>query len=336
MKNKTDLIHLYKVFVVNKNSFFKATLIFFILSVFYVFSKSDYYESNISLYAAGELDESSLLGQYGGIAENLGISMVPSSNYYIPDIIDSRSLKKEIVLKKWNTHKFENPVNLIEYWEIDNPGMIGTVISATKAIFKTDYFKNDKISQLDKAIEELNNLIYVDEKNSGLIVVSVSMEEPQLASEISNYISKYLVNFIKYQQKVFADKSKDFILERMELAEQDLSFSEDKLIEFRKKNPLVLDTPDLQLYRARLSRSVEVNQQVFITLREQLEIAKIESNKERLYINILDEAYPNPSKSGPQRLFLILVITFSGFLISLLSYVLLINFRLVKNEIESN
>ena len=91
------------------------------------------------------------------------------------------------------------------------------------------------------------------------------MQEPILASDISNFISQYLVEFIKIQQKIFADKSKDFIIERLNLAEQDLSESEDKLTDFRKINPLILDTPDLQLSRARLLRSVEVNHHVYIT-----------------------------------------------------------------------
>ena len=71
----------------------------------------------------------------------------------------------------------------------------------------------------------------------------------------------------------------------MNLAKEELNDSEEKLTVFRKKNPLVLDTPDLQLQRARLLRSLDVNQQVFITLREQFEIAKIEASKERLFIN---------------------------------------------------
>ena len=120
--------------------------------------------------------------------------------------------------------------------------------------------------------------------------------------KIANYISQYVVDFIKNQQKSFANKTKEFVLERMNLAKVDLEKSEVKLTEFRKVNPLALDTPDLQLIRARYMRDVKVNQQIFITLREQLEIAKIESNKERLYINILDNAYPNPSKEKPKTI----------------------------------
>ena len=327
-----DIISLYRIFLKNKNIILKHTAVFCLVSFFYVISLPNYYTSSISLYAAGELDDSSILGQYNSLAENFGISMTPSSNYYIPDIVDSRSLKKEIVLREWDTSKFGEKVNLIEYWEIDNPGVITKFLSFLKNIFSSKKYQDPDMSKINAAIEKLDNLLFVDEQNSGLIVVSVDMQEPTLASDISNFISQYLVEFIKIQQKIFADKSKDFIIERLSLAEKDLSESEDKLTDFRKINPLILDTPDLQLSRARLLRSVEVNQQVYITLREQLEIAKIESNKERLYINILDKGYPDPSKSKPNRLLLMIIITLTGFLISLFSRLLIINFNYINNK----
>jgi len=332
MKNNLDIVKLYELLVNKKKIILKGTLLFFILAVFYVFKTENYYKSSISLYAAGELDDSSLLGQYGSIAENFGLSMMPSSNYYIPDIIDSRSLKKEIVLKKWNSSKFDTSINLIEYWNINKPTTLSKILASVKGIFVSSEFENKEISQINSAIEKLNELIHVDEQSSGLIVVSVYLEEPELASDIANYISHYLVDFIKNQQKIFADKSLDFIDERLNLAEEDLTKSEGELTEFRKNNPIVLDTPDIQLHRARLIRSVDVNQQVYITLREQLEIAKIESNKERLYINILDNAYPNPEKAKPKRFLLIIIITLCGLLLSITFQILKLNLNQIIKD----
>ena len=316
----------------NKKYFIRTTLAFFIISIIYVSFKTDYYKSTISLYAAGELDDSSLLGQYGSLAENLGFATTPSSNYYIPDIIDSRSLKKKIIQKKWNNSKTSQPVNLIGYWDMDQVGLIGRIINFIKSIFISNEFKDIEISQLNNAIDKLDGLINVDERNSGLIVVSVHMEEPKLASDIANYISDYVVSFIEREQRDFADKSKEFIMDRMQISKDELNDSEEKLTNFRKKHPLVLDTPDLQLDRARLIRAVDVNQQVFITIREQLEIAKIEASKERLFINILDKAEENPDKDKPNRLFLVLIITLCGLFISIVYHILKINIEQIILE----
>jgi len=91
MNKNIDIKVLYEILNNNRNYIIKFTLIFFVLSLFYSFSSTNYYKSTITLYAAGELDESSLLNKYGSLVENFGITTTPSSNYYIPDIIDSRS-----------------------------------------------------------------------------------------------------------------------------------------------------------------------------------------------------------------------------------------------------
>ena len=70
-------------------------------------------------------------------------------------------------------------------------------------------------------------------------------------------------------------------------AKSDLSDSELKLTNF-KKYPLALGNPDLQLQQGRLTREIEENQAVYITLRQQYEIAKIEAEEDKLFINILD------------------------------------------------
>ena len=176
------------------------------------------------------------------------------------------------------------------------------------------------------------DLIYVDERNSGLIIVSIHMEEPKLASDIANYISDYVVDFIENEQRKFADKSKDFIIDRMQISKQELNESEEKLTAFRQKHPLVLDTPDLQLDRARLVRTLDVNQRVFITLREQLEIAKIEASKERLFINILDKAEQNPNRDKPNRILLILIITLCGLFISIIFQIIKFNIKKIISE----
>ena len=70
------------------------------------------------MYAAGELDDSSIFGQAQTLAENFGIASLPSSSYSIPDIIDSRSLKKEIVTKEWDNFKYNHFFTILS-WEWD-------------------------------------------------------------------------------------------------------------------------------------------------------------------------------------------------------------------------
>ena len=102
----------------------------------------------------------------------------------------------------------------------------------------------------------------------------------------------------------------------MLMAKEDLSHSESKLTEFYKQNPLASGNPDLQLEQGRLSRDVEEKQAVYITLRQQYEIAKIEVEKERLLVNVLDVGEPAIKKAIPKRTLIVVLSFFGGFLLS--------------------
>ena len=72
------------------------------------------------------------------------------------------------------------------------------------------------------------------------------------------------------------------------------------------------------MQRLRLIRSVDVNQEVYITIKKQLELAKIEESKERLFINILDSARPSLYKEYPKRFLIMISFTILAYLLSIL------------------
>jgi len=90
---------------------------------------------------------------------------------------------------------------------------------------------------------------------------------------------------------------------------------------------MALDTPDLQLDRGRLMRNVEVNQQVYITLRQQHELAKIEELKEAPVINILDKGEAAVEKTKPRRSFIVFISLLCSIFIS-------VAIVLFKNKID--
>ena len=73
---------------------------------------------------------------------------------------------------------------------------------------------------------------------------------------------------------------------------------------------------------------MEVNQQVYITLRQQYEMARINELKEIPVINILDDAEPASDEAKPQKLLII-------FLVTLLSLILSSVYVIIKDEIDS-
>ena len=307
----------------NKVFLKKFVLTSILLAVIYSFFSTVYYESRVTLYPAGELSDSTeIFSDFSDLIESLGINDIsPENNFYIPDIIESENLRKEIVNHTWQTDKFTNKVNLIDFWELNKKSLLSRFIVSLKNLFNSFNANNDRLYEIE-AIDKLEDLIFVDEQNSGLIEVVVLMDEPQLAADIVNFISNYVIDYVGNEQRKFASQTRVYLENRMLLSKEDLYESENILTEFRSQYPLNLDTPELQLERLRLIRSVSVNQEVFITIRKQYELSKIEESKARLFINILDKGKASIYKEYPKRFIIIISFTFLGFIIGLL-YLLL-------------
>ena len=297
-----------KVFIIKWTCF--ITMIFIVYSLI----ATPFFKSKITLYPAGSLVESgNMMGNLQGIAESFGLgSNGNNQTFNIPDIVNSRKLKKSIILNKWNSNSFNNKVNLIQFWEIDKPKIFNPKKWIKNALPFPKAAHDTLGAQIFDALERLNKSILIEEKVTGLIEVSVIMEEPAIASDIANYIAEFVKKFVAAEQKKEATRNKEFIHEQLIKSKIDLEKSEEELTGFREKNPFSR-IPSLEEYRGRLERNIESNQQVYITLRQQYEIAKIDEARDYLLVTILDKAEPAIYKSKPKRTLL----TIAGFITGL-------------------
>ena len=71
--------------------------------------------------------------------------------------------------------------------------------------------------------------------------------------------------------------------------EKDLNKAEEDLKLFRDQNRFIASSPALLLEEERLSRDVTVQTEIYISLKNQLELAKIEEVKGGMLFQILDE-----------------------------------------------
>ena len=178
---------------------------------------------------------------------------------------------------------------------------------------------------MNKAIVILESLLEVEEKESGLFVVNVIIQEPQLSKDIANYIALYIKKYISDHINENSYNHKIFINERLEHAKKELTLSENIWMEFQENHFLSDENPKIQLERARLLRNVEVNQEVYLTLRQQQELAEISYLKDKPIVNILDYATISPDPVRPNKLRIIM----AGFLFSL---IISIYYRYILNR----
>ena len=314
-----DIFSLWAILRLKKIFIIKRTSAISVLFLVYSLIATPFYESKISLYPAGTLAETGSAFNNGlqGIAESFGLGGISSGQTFnVPDIINSQRLKKAVVMNQWENEKFSEQTTLIKYWELDKIKWYSIKPIITKLIpFFSDGNDPEK-SQLFKGMEQLGDLITVAESGTGLIEVSVLMEEPQLAADIANYISDFVKDFVSYEQGKEAKRNLEFIKNQLINSKDDLEYSEKELTQFKEK--FSYTNPSLDEIRGRLKRNIESNLQVYITLRQQYELAKIEEARDLLMVTILDEAEAPVLKKKPQRKLIVIGGIITGFFLSTL------------------
>ena len=278
------------------------------LGVLYVLLATPLYKSTITMYPSG--GTSSQISQLQGMASMFGMNMGESeSTFHIPDIINSRTLQAKIIYKKWDSESFDLPVDLISYWGINENSKFS--LNPLNWFSKSE--GNMNLNWRSSALEKISDRITVNENNTGLINVDVLMEEPELSAQIANFIYEGVVEFTNINHNETAKLNREFIQERQLEVKEILTTTENKLKEFRSKNRKVRDSPQLQLELERLMRDVEIQTQVFITLQQQYELARIEEVKETPSVVVLDKGFPSVYKDSPKRKLIVLFcICFGG------------------------
>jgi len=100
-----------------------------------------------------------------------------------------------------------------------------------------------------------------------------------------------------------------------------LKKAEAELADFTARNKKIV-TPELELEFDRLKRSVKVQEEVYITLKKQLELAKIEEQEKKPVIEIIERASPPLFKSKPRtKMNVILAGFLGGVIFVILSFV---------------
>jgi uncharacterized protein involved in exopolysaccharide biosynthesis len=253
-----------------------------------------------------EMDKGKL-GPLGDLASLAGINIggeVVMVKLY-PDIIQSEAVLTPVIEKKYKSIFYEQPVNLIEYFEIEEetPRRTQEVI-----------------------LERMRKFLKIEmSQKTGLLTYSIETKDAQVSADILNTITAELNNFLLTKKTTNAGEQRKWIEKRMKEVKHDLEKAENVLKEFREKNRRVTDSPQLLLEQGRFQREVSLQEVISTTLQQQYEVARIEEIKNVPIINVLDEAKPAAEKNSPKRRIFVTV----GFLLSFFGAV---GYVIVKNK----
>lgn len=257
--------------------------------------------------------DKSRLGSLGGltdIAAMAGVNVGGEGSFakLYPTIIKSESVLKNVIYHKYKTNKFADSINLIQFWEIE---------------------MNTPEREYEIALNGLKGQLSVSSDiKLNVVTMSIETREPQLSADILNTIIVELNKFILTNRTSKASEQRKWIEKRLVDVKGDLESSENALKEFREKNRIVTGSPQLMLEQERFAREVQINTTLYVELKKQYEIARIEEIRDVPIINVMDYARPAAKKSSPKRAINTITALFISCFISILF--VFINFRYKK------
>lgn len=131
-----------------------------------------------------------------------------------------------------------------------------------------------------------------------IITIAVTTSEPQLSADIANAFLDELVVYNQSVRNAKAIQNRVFIEKQLKDTQGLLTDAEEDVANFAAHNRK-LATPDLEAQKDRLARALKVQEEVFVTLKKQLELARIEEQENQPSIEIVERAVPPLHKSGP-------------------------------------
>jgi uncharacterized protein involved in exopolysaccharide biosynthesis len=160
----------------------------------------------------------------------------------------------------------------------------------------------------ERAIDELRQDLSVSvTTQTGVVTLRVTLENPYLAEQVNRRLLGFLNDFNLRSRQTQAGHERQFIEQRLSEVRTSLTDSEDRLAEFLGRNREYATSPELRLQYERLSREISLQQQLFVSLADSYEQARIEEIRNTPVISVVEDPIV-PARPDPRFLVLKLVL----------------------------
>tara|TARA_B100000886_G_scaffold340519_1_gene310777 strand:+ start:4474 stop:5490 length:1017 start_codon:yes stop_codon:yes gene_type:complete len=305
----------------------KYSLYITLIFVVYFFAKTPEYSSKVSFYTNYQkINNSSMLSPFlSDIAglEDSGLS------FSVSEFLSSERFLDEVISNKYNIDGEEK--TLVEHWGKNynkylhlNPLNILATINRNM-MFSKNLSKDDKKLAYAKQVL-LNKIVFSENRKSSLNTITIDVKKyPSLAQQI---IENIYLSLLTYSNEITSIKAKEkiiFISGRINQVKFDLNSSEQEMISFMEKNKNFSSSPSLLVEKDRIQRNINLYNSLYLSLSDQLELAKIDEKDNTSSVFLLDNPYENSYKTGAK----FLQFSFSVFILSFFcfSFIYLIKAR---------
>jgi uncharacterized protein involved in exopolysaccharide biosynthesis len=259
----------------------------------FVLSRGRTYTSTASFVPESKRSTSSALS---GLAAQLGVGLpaadaAQSPAFYV-DLVTSREVLRAVAD---STYAFETKKGLYR----------GTLLGFVRPQ------ESDTNRRAEATLEWLRRAVQANASvKTGVVTIAVSAPSPSLARMLAQGVLKELNKFNLEKRKTQASAERQFDERQLQEARSALSRAEQTLQEFSQHNRGFVRTSELKFEEDRLTRDMMFRQQVFTTLAQSYEQAKIEEVRETAMITPIEQ--PNtpvrPDSRGLLPLAILLIV----------------------------
>jgi len=156
--------------------------------------------------------------------------------------------------------------------------------------------------RLQKGTRQLNQRLEVDvDRRTGVVSLSVEMPSARLAAEVANRMVELLNRFNLERRQSQSREERRFSGDRLATAERELRAAEQAHLAFLQRNRAYSESPLLTFEANRLSREVQLKQEIFLTLTKSYEQARISEVRDTPVLTVIDSAVPPVLRTRPRR-----------------------------------
>jgi uncharacterized protein involved in exopolysaccharide biosynthesis len=303
--------------MINFKRLLSISLIGVFLFCFYFLIKTPSYSSKISFYtnyteSATPSFLTSVLGAAaGGSSKGLKFS--------IKHYTDSDRFLNEIVEQKYIIEG--KTTTLVDYWGKDFNNFITLNPISFLSKVNKNLMLNKKISDLDQkrhfAKEKLSKSIkYSEDRLQSHHEVVVTLNHQELSKDIVTNIHKSLLKYSNEVTNIKASEKRIFIDGRIQQVKNDLENSENKMIDLLQNNR-DLSSPILLVKKERIQREIALFSQLYLSLSDKLESAKIDEKDTTSPIFLLDSPSISSYKAGVEFYKSVIFVLFFVFMLAL-------------------
>lgn len=135
---------------------------------------------------------------------------------------------------------------------------------------------------------------------SDITTVFALFPDPVLSATVANATVEELNLFLHDLRSSHVGEKARFIAGRLVEVEAALRQAEDALTLFRERNRSIVTSPQLSRDEARLQREVTAQEQIYLTLKSQYEIARIDETKNMPDLSVVERAAPPVRRHSPR------------------------------------